>query len=163
MVQILYSPGYGSGWSAGHGYTVEEKIFLLTYPGFIRALELQEQHDEAENEFAFDDRFWLREEERSLSMEMLEACLAAEAAVPEEDRTYFHADHFSRCPYEIVRAFPEFAREWTEKFPNAKHFPWLGGLHQLSLDLVPDVHGVYIKVFDGSETVHYRNTLNEWD
>lgn len=38
--KILYSPGFGAGWSTWHyGANHEQRVFLLTYPPLIEAIE----------------------------------------------------------------------------------------------------------------------------
>jgi hypothetical protein len=39
MRKILYSPGYGAGWTTWGGDTREEKLFMLEYAPFVEALE----------------------------------------------------------------------------------------------------------------------------
>lgn len=163
-VQILYSPGYGSGWSSTQGSEAQER-FLLTYPGFIRALELQEAHDAAKDGFERDFyRIFHSRSARPMRMEMLEACLRAEEVVPERLRGYITADYFADCAYEIVLAFPQFVEDWKAQFPDPEDFPWLGGLHQLKVyHFDGDLSEVRIKAFDGSESVRRRSGRECWD
>lgn len=44
--KILYSPGYGAGWTTWGGSTKEEKLFMLEYKPFIKALESKKKIDE---------------------------------------------------------------------------------------------------------------------
>ena len=46
MKKILYSPGYGSGWSTWHGGPKEQKQFMLEYQPFIDAVENGKEIDE---------------------------------------------------------------------------------------------------------------------
>jgi hypothetical protein len=39
MRKILYSPGYGAGWTTWYSGSREEKLFMLEYKPFIEALE----------------------------------------------------------------------------------------------------------------------------
>lgn len=39
MRKILYSPGYGAGWTSWYSGTREEKLFMLEYKPFIEAIE----------------------------------------------------------------------------------------------------------------------------
>ncbi len=39
MRKILYSPGYGAGWTSWHSGTKQELKFMLEHPGIINALE----------------------------------------------------------------------------------------------------------------------------
>ena len=39
MRKILYSPGYGAGWTTWHDGPREEKLFMLEYQPFIDAIE----------------------------------------------------------------------------------------------------------------------------
>lgn len=42
-MKILYSPGWGAGWSTGAGGSDEFQKFMLTYPPLIEALERKEK------------------------------------------------------------------------------------------------------------------------
>jgi hypothetical protein len=46
MKKILYSPGYGAGWSTWHSGPKEEKQFMLEYQPFIDAVENGKEIDE---------------------------------------------------------------------------------------------------------------------
>ena|SRR5271155_5689334 len=53
--KILYSPGYGAGWTTWHYGTKEEKLFMLTYQPFIDALEKGERiSQKLEEQFEVD-------------------------------------------------------------------------------------------------------------
>jgi len=39
MRKILYSPGYGAGWTSWYSGSIEEKKFMLEYEPFIEILE----------------------------------------------------------------------------------------------------------------------------
>ena len=55
MRKILYSPGFGAGWTTWHYGTREEKEFMLTYQPFINALERGERIIESlEEQFMVD-------------------------------------------------------------------------------------------------------------
>ncbi len=41
--KILYSPGFGAGWTTWHHGSDEEKLFMLTYQPFIDVLERGEK------------------------------------------------------------------------------------------------------------------------
>ncbi len=43
MTKILYSPGYGAGWSSWNDGSPEFQKWLLTYPPIIEALERGER------------------------------------------------------------------------------------------------------------------------
>lgn len=156
-ISILYSPGYGSGWSSDNGGSEKEREFLLTYPGFIEALEKQERHDEADDQFAFDPPSSPSDYERKDLIEVIEASLAAEEAVKRlfpEYATTFRADFFRFVPYELLLAVPKFLEDWKEKFPGGYVSLW--GLPRLEIAIVPDLSTLRIKNFDGSESIGYR-------
>jgi hypothetical protein len=39
MRKVLYSPGFGAGWSSWNGFTKQEKLWLCEYQPFIDYLE----------------------------------------------------------------------------------------------------------------------------
>lgn len=43
--KILYSPGYGAGWTTWHSGTKEEKQFMFEYQPFIDAIENDQKID----------------------------------------------------------------------------------------------------------------------
>jgi hypothetical protein len=53
--KILYSPGYGAGWTSWHSGTKEELKFMLEYEPFIKAIEgMDLSSKEKEKVFAED-------------------------------------------------------------------------------------------------------------
>ena len=46
MRKVLYSPGFGAGWTTWHHGTTEEKRFMLEHAGLIEAVERGEETGE---------------------------------------------------------------------------------------------------------------------
>jgi hypothetical protein len=107
MRKILYSPGYGAGWTSWMKDRAMEK-FALEYQPFIDVLE-------ADGEL-----------------------------VPEN--VYDVEENLDKCHPAIT----QFVNECQEKFGKA---PYLGGLRDLTIEVVGDDTLVKIKCFDGSERV----------
>lgn len=55
MRKILYSPGYGAGWTSWHSGSKEEKLFMLEYKPFIKILENGNEITEKDIERFNDD------------------------------------------------------------------------------------------------------------
>jgi len=162
-VAILYSPCYGGGWSSEHSGSDEERLFLLTYPGFIEALDRQRLHNEAEDQFAYRRPRTPADYERKDPIEMVEASLAAEAAMRDfapDFADMYDADFFRRLQYELVLAVPKFLSDWKEKFPGRDYLP-LSGLDELKIGAVSDLSTLHIECHDGAERIGYRRGIWE--
>lgn len=50
MRKLLYSPGFGAGWTTWHHGSKEEMMFMLTYQPFIDILENKKEIKEKDEE-----------------------------------------------------------------------------------------------------------------
>jgi len=77
--KILYSPGYGAGWTSWFHGSDDAKRFMLTYPPFIKAIEAGEViPDPGHGDYVADTPGLIGQ-----------FCRDFTAAFPEEDLPYF--------------------------------------------------------------------------
>lgn len=146
--KILYSPGHGAGWSSWFGGPAEQRLFMLTYPGLIDAVENVSQPS-AEAELLacqqiYDLVFYEKPSKQGL-------CLA------DLKRLAYLDD----VPAHLLPALAEFCREWTTKWPNIG-LPCTLGMHQLRVASFPDGTLVHIEEYDGSERVLTQSDDTTW-
>lgn len=56
--KVLYSPGFGAGWTSWGGGLREHRAFMLEHPGLIAAVEASESTDEGSPAMAAFVRDW---------------------------------------------------------------------------------------------------------
>lgn len=141
--KILYSPGYGAGWTTWCHDGQEHKRFMLEFQPLIDAVEtrpaptvsreaLQARWDEIVSK-AWGPDSWAEE-------------MKSRARFPTLQR------HTGDVPDHLVDAVMAFMDAWAERFPGAD-LPYLGGLRDLAVKSVPDNRRVRIDEYDGSESV----------
>lgn len=160
MTKILISPEYGGGWTSDHNGPETERRFMLTHAGLIEAVERQEAHDEADDEFAHDDHWVPNDWDKPMPLFLVETCLEVERVLREAEpelAEFYQADRFRRYPYEILKAIPGFVRDWKEKFSTK--LPSVSGLEKLRIEEVANLDNVRIKNFDGAESLKYREGI----
>ena len=55
MRKVLYSPGYGAGWSTWNGASKQEKQWLCEYQPFIEYLQNNKEFPKGSREGSFDE------------------------------------------------------------------------------------------------------------
>lgn len=139
MRKILYSPGYGAGWTSWEG-NQEVKKFMLEYKPFIDYLE-------GGGKFEFDDAV-------AKEIDRLSERIITDVRISKDFGMEFHWERMERNIPPLVF---QFARECYDRF---KTIPFLGGLEELK---VKEVQGrVRIEDYDGFESIEEEGDFNEW-
>lgn len=133
--KILVSYGYGAGWSSWASGSREQIEFMLTYPGFIAALESKDTPAITDDEI------------RSISEVLKSHGL---------NLTWFKGDleDIGAKRPAILRELPGFFTEWKKRWPG-KPTPYIGGLCGLAVETVYSLEDVHIKHHDGYERISY--------
>lgn len=145
MRKVLYSPGFGAGWSTWCHGDKAARLLLMEFPPLVAAVEaeiddgtvtaeaLQAQWD-AITEPLYGPAGWTTE------MEMREK-------YPTVTRGSARG-----VPPHLRAATSALFTEWASRFPT-ESLPYLGGLRELKVAEVPDDKRVRINEYDGSESV----------
>lgn len=113
--KILYSPGYGAGWSSWCSGSIEQKRFMCEYKPFIEHLE----KGGTLSEFDMNEKF------------------------------------------ESVPVVKQFVADWKKAFPKVSP-PYLGGIVDLRVFVVPDGDLYRITEYDGAEGVQLKSEDDGW-
>ncbi len=131
MRKILYSPGYGVGWTTWYSSDNKAKIlFMLEYVPFIEALE--DPHGDKTLDIIPETKYQVRDfyKQHKLSEDQVRSLEGIEA------------------PLCLIPLLPQFLKDWKEKFGD-ENYPYMGGLSQLTVGYVKGP--VKIEDFAGNE------------
>jgi len=154
--KILYSPGYGAGWTTW-AYTSNREVlkFMLEYPPFVQGLEGEQAFEKGARTY----KMLILGEDNTVH-------LAPEGYAETEFKDEYQRQH-PKEQYTSVQRYPaclpldHFIEEYTEKFPD-EDLPYFGGLADLKVYEVPDGARVRVKEYDGSETVEVEGEFEGW-
>lgn len=153
MRKILYSPGYGAGWSTWGGDTPEQKKFMLEYKPFIEALE-------CEGDDAYQpDLTW------NVIHAIVESRVVTWPGTPRdeiEESTSTTELLLAGTPCKLLVLLPQFIKDWHAAFGDETELPYFGGLHTLTIYECADGALVKIDEHDGYETVVVKGEEQGW-
>lgn len=149
MRSILYSPGYGGGWTSWHHGSDEERRFALEYAPFIEAVRARTDRVRPVEKRGAD----LPDDVRA-ALRKLRSSIGGWTCTDEDDR-------YVEIPVDLLPLFVAFIEEWSRRFPG-KDIPYTGGMAQLRVMDVPDGSRVRITEYDGSESVEVEGAQDGW-
>lgn len=152
MRKILYSPGYGAGWSTWGGNTTAQKKFMLEYKPFIEALER-----EGDDVYAAD----LLE---NAVHAIVESRVITWPGTPRDEIENLMNREYALVgsPRKLLALLPQFIRDWHAEFGASTELPYFGGLRTLAIYECDDNALVKIDEYDGHETVVVKGEETGW-
>jgi hypothetical protein len=142
--RILYSPGYGAGWTSWHGGPTVQRKFMLEYKPIVDAV-MHPGVGEAGPEMA-----------AKIVAALVDMHATHEGWTREEAESTLGRFHrVGEWPVRLAAAVLEFIKDWGDRFPGVDT-PYLGGLKDVEVYEVE--HGAEVKIteYDGSESVRVR-------
>lgn len=160
MRKILYSPGYGAGWTTWNGGDKKQKKFMLEYTPFVVACESAD--NKRPDEYA---RALLRTDPEHMELrgEITKTMNARHRKMypSKGDVAGPHSESgLSDVPMALLKALPGFIEEWDRFWPR-EDLPYFGGLRDLTVMTVDDRAIVRVTDYDGFEKVEVRTPDEE--
>ena len=150
--KILYSPGFGAGWTTWFSGSPEAKRFMLEYAPFVEALETYT-----------GTRLWYADQERENFLRCPDELNDDQAEFRKLCEQTFPGAEMLTCIYRIPEGLDlaRFCEEFKARFPE-ESTPYLGGLDDLKVKVIPKRARIRINEYDGSESVEVEGDYEGW-